>query len=202
MAHHAEVHPSRKMDVPSAYGRDADCADDDDLRHRLSPPKERRLPLAAVPPFAAQVVSKRALDREKKKGSGFTKPIRSSVRFRKTIEVVLQRFQVHIVRLSAASFSPESRLSGSASASGPCAPSRSWRLRFGLLLKKRLYDGIPVALSLYAFRDRVHVALIQHSGIALLKLDQTSLSLSFIAERFRVELLEIALFHDNPYVFP
>ena len=45
------------------------------------------------------VVSKRALDREKGVGSGFPKPIGLSVRFRKTIEVVLQRLQVHIVRL-------------------------------------------------------------------------------------------------------
>ena len=48
-----------------------------------------------------QVVSKCALNIIKGTGSGFPKPIRSSVLlFRKTIEVVLQRLQIHIVRLS------------------------------------------------------------------------------------------------------
>ena len=81
-------------------------------------------------------------------------------------------------------------------------PFRSCQRLFGLFFKKQFYDGIPVALSLYAFGDRVHVALIQHAGIALLKLNQTSLSLSFTVERFRIELLEIASFHDNPYILP
>jgi len=49
-----------------------------------------------------QVVSKCALIREKGVGSGFPKPVRSSVLlFRKTIEIVLQRLQVHIVRFAA-----------------------------------------------------------------------------------------------------